>query len=71
MVVENESATGDGVNFLPTDINSLEKKLQVLVGEFLAGNKTTRNQIVAVLDNLRERRIIGEKEYSRVSKLLQ
>ena len=55
MVVENESATGDGVNFLPTDINSLEKKLQVLVGEFLAGNKTTRNQIVAILDNLRER----------------
>ena len=71
MVIESESATGDGVNFLPADIKSLKRKLQVLVGEFLAGNKTTRNQIVAVLDNLRERRIIGEKEYSRVSKLLQ
>ena len=70
-MVENESATGDGVNFLPTDINSLKKKLQVLVGEFLTGNKTTRNQIVAILDNLRERRIIGEKEYSALSKLLQ
>jgi len=59
------------VNFLPADINSLVTKLQLLVGEFIAGNKTTRNQIVAILDNLKERRKISETEYTQVNKLLQ
>jgi len=68
--IENES-TGKGVNFLPADINSLVTKLQLLVGEFIAGNKTTRNQIVAILDNLKERRKISETEYTQVNKLLQ
>ena len=59
------------MNFLPADINSLVTKLQLLVGEFIAGNKTTRNQIVAILDNLKERRKISETEYTQVNKLLQ
>ena len=59
------------MNFLPADINSLVTKLQLLVGEFIAGNKTTRNQIVAILDNLKERRKISETAYTQVNKLLQ
>ena len=62
---------GEGVNFLQADINSLATKLQVLTGEFLAGYKTTRNQIVAILDNLKQRRKISETEYTEVNKLLR
>ena len=59
------------MNFLPADINSLVTKLQLLVGEFIAGNKTTRNQIVEMSDNLKERGKISETEYTQVNKLLQ
>ncbi len=65
------SSKGSGVNFLPSDINSLKEKLQLLVGEFTAGNKTTRNQIVAILDNLKGRKEISKKEYNQVNSLLQ
>ena len=39
------------------------KKLKLLVAEYHAGNTTTRNEIVAVLDELRSRNAIDEKEY--------
>ena len=71
MLVQENESSGHGINFLPADINSLVTKLQVLVGEFLAGNKTTRSQIVAILDNLKERKKISETEYIRVNHLLQ
>ena len=65
------SISGSGMNFLPSDINSLKEKLQLLLGEYAAGNKTTRNQIVAILDNLRGRKKISEKQYNHVNRLLQ
>ena len=58
------------VNFLPTDINSLMQKLQLLVGEFAAGNKTTRNQIVAILDDLQRRNKISQGDYIHINTLL-
>ena len=67
---ENES-TGDSVTFFLADINSLVRKLHVLAGEFFAGNKTTRNQKVGMLDNLKERRKINETEYTAINKLFQ
>ena len=68
---EQQAADGEGiVNFLPADINSLMQKLQLLVGEFIAGNKTTRNEIVAILDDLRRRNKISEGDYTRINTLL-
>ena len=52
------------VIFLPSDVASLRKKLQLLVGEFIAGNNTTSSQIYAILNNLKQRREIGETEYN-------
>ena len=65
------SISGSGMNFLPSDINSLKEKLQLLLGEYTAGNKTTCNQIVAILDNLRGRKKISKKECNHVNRLLQ
>ena len=43
---------GEGVVYLPGDINGLTKKLQLLAAEFFAGNTTVRNELVHVLDAL-------------------
>ena len=51
------------VIYLPGTIEGLQDKLSVLLGEYQAGNTTTRNEIVAILDRLRERDAISEKEY--------
>ena len=59
------------VIFLPSDISTLKSKLSVLIGEFAAGNTTTRNQIVAILDNLRERNELSEADYRYTNSLLQ
>ena len=73
---EEKEKTGKGINddivhFLPKDINSLVQKLQLLVGEYVAGNKTTRNEIVAILDNLKGRNKIQEEEYKQINALLK
>ena len=43
---------GEGVVYLPGDINGLAKKLQLLAAVFFAGNTTVRNELVHVLDAL-------------------
>ena len=47
---------GQGI-FLPSDIKSLRAKLSYLLAEFRASNTSaTRNQIVAIADNLLKRK---------------
>ena len=43
---------GDGVVYLPGDINGLTKKLHLLAAEFFADNTTVKNELVHVLDAL-------------------
>ena len=56
------------IEFLPSDITSLQTKLSHLLGEFQASNSpTTRNQIVAIADNLLKRKHITKAEYRRIN----
>ena len=61
---------GHGIQFLPSTIKGLFEKLQLLAAEFIAGNTTTKNELVAVLDELRRRKSITEKEYTTINTLL-
>ena len=61
---------GHGV-FLPGDIKGLEQKLNLLLAEYIAGNKTTRNQIVYILDELLRRKKISKREYAEINTFLQ
>ena len=61
---------GDGISFLPTDINSLHQRLNVLLGEFTAGNRATRNEIVAIVDNLVGRKKIKKCEVKEINDYL-
>ena len=58
---------GDGVVYLPGDINGLTKKLQLLAEEFFAGNTTVRNELVHVLDALLRLKQLARKEYTNIT----
>ena len=64
---------GDGVvQFLPGDIKGMEAKLNYLLAEYRAGNRSsTRNEIVPILDELLRRRKISRKEYKDINTFLQ
>ena len=61
---------GEGI-FLPSDINSLQQRLKVLLAEFNAGNRATRNEIVAIVDNLVERNKLKRIEAREINNYLQ
>ena len=56
------------IEFLPSDITSLQQKLSHLLGEFQDSNTpATRNEIVAIADNLLNRKRISTVEYRRIN----
>ena len=56
--------TGNGIQFFPGDISGLIKQFHLLLAEFHAGNKSsTKNQIVAILDDLLRRNYLNQEEY--------
>ena len=62
---------GEGIHFLPRDIKTLEDRLEILLGEYRAGNQTsTRNEIVPIADELLKRRAISRNEYRDINKFL-
>ena len=56
------------IEFLPLDITSLQTKLFHLLGEFQGSNTpATRNEIVAIADNLLKRKHITKAEYRKIN----
>ena len=71
-IFKNMEEEGHGIEFLPSDIISLKQKLVYLLGEYRAGNTSaTRNQIVAIADNLLKRKHISKLEYRRINDYIQ
>lgn len=60
---------GRSVYFLPSDIDGLWQKVILLRAEYKAGNTTTRNELVAVLDELKRQDQITDDEYSKLNTL--
>ena len=67
---EEEEASGSGIQFLPGDIKGLSTKLNLLLAEFRAGNTSTRNEIVSILDELSRRKRISRQEYTDINTFL-
>ena len=69
---EEDEKDGSGIQFLPGNIEGLIEQLyllNLLLAEFGAGNKSsTRNQIVAILDQLLRRNYLNQEEYNAVCK---
>ena len=67
---EYESAFGEGI-ILPSNINSLKERLQLVCAERAVGNiEATTPEIVAILDELLRQRYISKPEYNEVCKRL-
>ena len=62
---------GEGITFLPTNINSLRDRLNLLLAEFNAGNRATRNEIVAIVDNLVDRNKLQKAAAKEINHYLQ
>ena len=63
---------GNTIQFLPSDIKGLQSKLNYLVGEYRAGNTSaTRNQIVAIADELLRRKHLSLPVYRDINNFLQ
>ena len=69
--LEKKEETGTGIQFLPGNIRGLIEQLHLLLAEFRAGNKSsTRNRIVAILDQLRRRNYLNQEEYNAVCRTI-
>lgn len=64
------SGISNQVSFLPGNIKGMTEKLNLLLAEFTAGNKTTRNEIVSLLDELLRRKVITKREYQNSNSFL-
>ena len=63
---------GNGIQFLPGDINGLQIKLDYLLAEYHAGNTSaTRGQIVAIIDELLRRKVISQAKYNSINNYIQ
>ena len=63
---------GNGIQFLPGDINGLQIKLDYLLAEYHAGNTSaTHNQIVAITDELLRRKQISQTKYNNINNFIQ
>ena len=65
-ILPEKEEKGSGI-FLPGDIKGLTTKLNLLLAEFRAGNKSTRNEIVFILDELLRRKRMTRKEYTEIN----
>ena len=60
------------IQFLPGDINSLRTKLDYLLAEYRAGNTSaTRNQIVAIADELLQRKQLSRAKYNTINHFIR
>ena len=67
---KTKNKEGTGIVFLPGDINELIEQLHLLLAEFRAGNTATKNQIVAILDQLLKRNYLTQDEYNGVCRTI-
>ena len=68
---EKDQKKGTGIVFLPGNINGMIEQLHLLLAEYRGGNKAaTRNQIVAILDQLLKRNYLTQDEYNGVCKMI-
>ena len=64
------SGISNQVSFLPGNIKGMTDKFKLLLAEFMAGNKTTRNEIVSLLDQLLQRGVITKTEYQKTNSFI-
>ena len=63
--------SGDGLKFLPTDPNALIDRFDLLFSSKKAGHTGVKNEIVAILDELKRQRVINVNEYKKLNSIIK
>ena len=65
-----QEITGDGIIYLSQDPVVLTNRLSLLIAEYQAGNTTTQNEMVAIIDELLKQSIITKDQYEDLNSAL-
>ena len=63
--------SGDGLKFLPTDPNALIDRFDLLFSSKKAGHTGVKNEIVAILDELKRQKVINVNEYKKLNSIIK
>ena len=68
----NQNLEGQGISyvFLSSDPNILVNRLEVLIGEYFAGNKNSISESEAILKELINQNEINKEQYNNMKKVL-
>ena len=63
--------SGSGLKILPSDPNALINRFDLLFSSKKAGHTGVRNEIVAILDELKRQRVINVQDYKKLNHLIK
>ena len=66
-----KKTNGDGLKILPSDPNALINRFDLLFSSQKAGHTGVRNEIVAILDELKRQRVINVQDYKKLNSLIK
>ena len=65
------STNGEGLKILPSDPNALIDRFDLLFSSQKAGHTGVRNEIVAILDELKRQRVISVQDYKKLNRIIK
>ena len=65
------STSGEGLKILPSDPNALINRFDLLFSSKKAGHTGVKNEIVAILDELKRQKVINVNEYKKLNSLIK
>ena len=68
---EDEPTPGTGLKILPSDPNALIDRFDLLFSSKKAGHTGVKNEIVAILDELKRQKVINVNEYKKLNSLIK
>ena len=68
---QQDPITGEGLKILPSDPNALIDRFDLLFSSQKAGHTGVRNEIVAILDELKRQGVINVQDYKKLNHLIK
>ena len=68
---DEEETEGEGLKILPSDPNALIDRFDLLFSSKKAGHTGVKNEIVAILDELKRQGVINVNEYKKLNSLIK
>ena len=66
-----QDPTGKGLKILPSDPNALIDRFDLLFSSQKAGHTGVRNEIIAILDELKRQKVINVQDYKKLNHLIK